>query len=119
MRFIFNLCDRVAVLVQGEKLVEGTSDVVQADERVVAAYLGTPYEGAPGDDEATAALAAETTADAAGAADAADSPAPDPAPASEPAPDQAPDQGQAPSADDATESEIPGSTPSSTKGDTQ
>ena len=26
MRFIFNLCDRVAVLVQGEKLVEGTSD---------------------------------------------------------------------------------------------
>ncbi len=47
MRFIFNLCDRVAVLVQGEKLVEGTSDVVQADERVVAAYLGEPFEGAP------------------------------------------------------------------------
>ncbi|MFB7270256.1 ABC transporter ATP-binding protein [Streptomyces sp. NPDC056244] len=51
MRFIFNLCDRVAVLVQGEKLVEGTSEVVQGDERVVAAYLGTPYEGAPGADE--------------------------------------------------------------------
>jgi branched-chain amino acid transport system ATP-binding protein len=47
MRFIFNLCDRVAVLVQGQKLVEGTSDVVQADERVIAAYLGTPYEDAP------------------------------------------------------------------------
>ncbi|MEZ0093129.1 ABC transporter ATP-binding protein [Streptacidiphilus sp. EB129] len=47
MRFIFNLCDRVAVLVQGQKLVEGTSDVVQADERVVAAYLGTPYEETP------------------------------------------------------------------------
>ncbi|MCM2576523.1 ABC transporter ATP-binding protein [Streptomyces meridianus] len=45
MRFIFNLCDRVAVLVQGRKLVEGTPDVVQSDERVVAAYLGTPYEG--------------------------------------------------------------------------
>jgi branched-chain amino acid transport system ATP-binding protein len=44
MRFIFNLCDRVAVLVQGQKLVEGTSAVVQADERVIAAYLGTPYE---------------------------------------------------------------------------
>ncbi|MCA1222833.1 ABC transporter ATP-binding protein [Streptomyces sp. 8L] len=44
MRFIFNLCDRVACLVQGEKLVEGTPAVVQADERVVAAYLGTPYE---------------------------------------------------------------------------
>jgi branched-chain amino acid transport system ATP-binding protein len=38
----------VAVLVQGKKLVEGTSDVVQGDERVIAAYLGTPYEGAAG-----------------------------------------------------------------------
>jgi len=44
MRFIFNLCDRVAVLVQGRKLVEGTPEFVQADERVIAAYLGTPFE---------------------------------------------------------------------------
>ena len=44
MRFIFGLCDRVAVLVQGRKLVEGTPEVVRADERVIAAYLGTPYE---------------------------------------------------------------------------
>ncbi|MFG2893342.1 ATP-binding cassette domain-containing protein [Streptomyces sp. NPDC048248] len=44
MRFIFNLCDRVAVLVQGQKLIEGTAEVVQADERVVAAYLGTPVD---------------------------------------------------------------------------
>ncbi|WP_329179881.1 MULTISPECIES: ABC transporter ATP-binding protein [unclassified Streptomyces] len=49
MRFIFNLCDRVAVLVQGEMLVEGTSEVVQQDERVIAAYLGEPFEGAPDD----------------------------------------------------------------------
>ncbi|WP_407703685.1 ABC transporter ATP-binding protein [Streptomyces triticagri] len=62
MRFIFNLCDRVAVLVQGEKLVEGTSDVVQADERVVAAYLGTPFEGAPGDEELAEVEAAEAAA---------------------------------------------------------
>ncbi len=49
MRFIFNLCDRVAVLVHGQKLVEGTPAQVQADERVIAAYLGTPAadEGAP------------------------------------------------------------------------
>ncbi|MFF3360107.1 ABC transporter ATP-binding protein [Streptomyces misionensis] len=60
MRFIFNLCDRVAVLVQGEKLVEGTSDVVQADERVVAAYLGEPFEGEPGAAEAAEVEAAET-----------------------------------------------------------
>jgi branched-chain amino acid transport system ATP-binding protein len=44
MRFIFNLCDRVTVLVQGEKLVEGTSETVQQDDRVIAAYLGEPFE---------------------------------------------------------------------------
>ncbi|WP_411058883.1 ABC transporter ATP-binding protein [Streptomyces sp. E11-3] len=60
MRFIFNLCDRVAVLVQGEKLIEGSPAVVQSDERVVAAYLGTPFEGAPGADEAAEVAAAES-----------------------------------------------------------
>ncbi|MEV6318911.1 ABC transporter ATP-binding protein [Streptomyces sp. NPDC051776] len=64
MRFIFNLCDRVAVLVQGQKLVEGTSEVVQGDERVIAAYLGTPFEGAPGDDEVAEVEAAEVAAGA-------------------------------------------------------
>ncbi|MET7765025.1 ABC transporter ATP-binding protein [Streptomyces sp. NPDC005393] len=72
MRFIFNLCDRVAVLVQGQKLVEGTSDVVQSDERVIAAYLGTPFEGDPGEAEAAAVQAAEAgaseTAETAGVA---------------------------------------------------
>ncbi|MFE2009577.1 ABC transporter ATP-binding protein [Streptomyces sp. NPDC059491] len=63
MKFIFNLCDRVAVLVQGEKLVEGTSEVVQGDERVVAAYLGTPYEGAPGAEEVAEVEAAEVEAE--------------------------------------------------------
>nr|WP_053729285.1 ABC transporter ATP-binding protein [Streptomyces sp. WM6378] len=60
MRFIMNLCDRVSVLVQGEKLVEGTPDIVQADERVIAAYLGTPFEGAPGDEELAEVEAAES-----------------------------------------------------------
>jgi branched-chain amino acid transport system ATP-binding protein len=64
MRFIFNLCDRVAVLVQGEKLVEGTSEVVQADERVIAAYLGEPFEGDPGAAEAAEVAAAEAGAQA-------------------------------------------------------
>lgn len=59
MRFIFNLCDHVAVLVQGRKLVEGTPRTVQGDERVIAAYLGTPFEGAPGQDEAAEVEAAE------------------------------------------------------------
>ncbi|MGW1815747.1 ABC transporter ATP-binding protein [Streptomyces sp. NPDC002125] len=62
MRFIFNLCDRVACLVQGEKLVEGTPSVVQGDERVIAAYLGTPFEGAPGAEEAAEVEAAEASA---------------------------------------------------------
>ncbi|MEU6846288.1 ABC transporter ATP-binding protein [Streptomyces sp. NPDC046716] len=68
MRFIFNLCDRVSVLVQGEKLIEGTSDVVQGDERVIAAYLGTPFEGAP-EDSAIEEVQAAEAADAADAAE--------------------------------------------------
>jgi branched-chain amino acid transport system ATP-binding protein len=66
MRFIFNLCDRVAVLVQGEKLVEGDSTTVQGDERVIAAYLGEPFDNAPGDEEIAEVEAAEAQADAPG-----------------------------------------------------
>ncbi|MDT0379948.1 ABC transporter ATP-binding protein [Streptomyces sp. DSM 42041] len=73
MRFIFNLCDRVAVLVQGEKIVEGTPEVVQSDDRVVAAYLGTPFEGEPGEAEAQEVAAAEAHHDT-------DTPAPAPVP---------------------------------------
>ncbi|EFL14564.1 ABC transporter ATP-binding protein [Streptomyces sp. C] len=64
MRFIFNLCDRVACLVQGEKLIEGTAGEVQGDERVVAAYLGEPFEGAPGAEEVAEVEAAEEAAEA-------------------------------------------------------
>ncbi|MFC7977260.1 ABC transporter ATP-binding protein [Streptomyces cinereoruber] len=86
MKFIFKLCDRVAVLVQGEKLVEGTSEVVQNDERVVAAYLGTPYEGAPGAEEAAEVEAAEVEAAEAHAHGTA-APAPTAVPAQAPAPE--------------------------------
>ena len=44
MKFIFGLCDRVAVLVQGSKLVEGSPAEVQSDQRVVEAYLGKPLD---------------------------------------------------------------------------
>ncbi len=51
MRFIFNLCDRTAVLVQGQKIVEGDRETVQNDERVITAYLGAPLENAPQETE--------------------------------------------------------------------
>ena len=59
MRFIFSLCSRVAVLVQGQKLVEGTPEEVQRDPRVIAAYLGEPTEADETDAEVLEVLAAE------------------------------------------------------------
>ncbi len=44
MRFIFQLCDRVACLVRGVKLVEGDPGEVQSDPRVVEAYIGGSAE---------------------------------------------------------------------------
>jgi branched-chain amino acid transport system ATP-binding protein len=43
-KFIFTLCDRVLVLVQGQLLVSGSPDEVRGDPRVVEAYLGAPPE---------------------------------------------------------------------------
>jgi branched-chain amino acid transport system ATP-binding protein len=62
MRFIFSLCSRVAVLVQGQKLLEGTPEEVQRDPRVIAAYLGEPTEDDQVDEEALEVLAAEERA---------------------------------------------------------
>jgi branched-chain amino acid transport system ATP-binding protein len=43
MEILMPLSDRVIVLVQGKKLVEGPPKEVSTDKRVVAAYLGEKF----------------------------------------------------------------------------
>lgn len=43
MRAIMSLCNRVVLLIRGEKLVEGTPSEVSQDERAIKAYLGEGY----------------------------------------------------------------------------
>ncbi len=40
MKFIMNVCDRIAVLNNGIKICEGTPGYVQCDKQVIEAYLG-------------------------------------------------------------------------------
>ena len=45
MKFIMNLCHRIMVINFGEKICEGTPEVVQRDEQVNAAYFGRKRMG--------------------------------------------------------------------------
>jgi branched-chain amino acid transport system ATP-binding protein len=39
--FIMGLCDKIVVLDHGSKIAEGTPEVIQANQQVIEAYLGT------------------------------------------------------------------------------
>jgi branched-chain amino acid transport system ATP-binding protein len=43
MEILMPLSDRVVVLVEGKKLVEGAPKEVSTDKRVIAAYLGEKF----------------------------------------------------------------------------
>ena len=44
MRAIMSVSERILVIAQGEKIMEGRPDEVIADSRVVKAYLGEGFE---------------------------------------------------------------------------
>ena len=60
MALILNTCDRIVVLDFGQKIADGSAEVVQSDERVILAYLGEPSHVEPMPESANAPVGRST-----------------------------------------------------------